>query len=103
MGGCANGNGAKVGGGEDALLLCALESRAEAQPPPTHDRSVASCLRLGFSTPGQVAGDHFGLETCALWFGDCMLGLYHHFAFPFSLEVQLVDAGLRGCGCGRFP
>lgn len=66
-------------------------------------RSVASCLRLGFSTPGQVAGDHFGLEMCALWFGDCMLGLYHHFAFPLSLEVQLVDAGLRGCGCGRFP
>lgn len=29
MGGCVNGNGVKVGGGEDVFLLCVLEFRVE--------------------------------------------------------------------------
>lgn len=31
MGGCVNGNGVKVGGGEDVFLLCVLEFRVEVQ------------------------------------------------------------------------
>lgn len=91
MGGCANGNGAKVGRGEDALLLCALESRAEAQPPPTHDLGSPWVTR-GLRVPER---GHLFLRPCespgqedsrCRWLGP-----------------QIIGASGRGWGSGWSP